>query len=191
MGCEKRNPEFKDKLELLKLVSQFAENESDRGAARHRSFLLVNTGFVGALSLAPESILAISGLLVSLLGILTSFVWLQTVPKSHFYERRWIDDQKKLIDSDDWLKEFVGGRHRSSSEQWDEFHHVWWSGSQFILLSEPPFILWDGRGMKNQDEPEQRRKSRSFRELDYWQPMAFTLFWVFVFFLSIGSISGT
>lgn len=103
---------FTKKIEILRMVSDFAEKESDRFWRRYTTFFLFNSAFGSIISLSPDTLKDCSIIFYSFLGIISCIVWFYIIPWSFAYQDRWILDQIKIIDSDPMLKDFISGRHR-------------------------------------------------------------------------------
>jgi len=100
----------RDKFEILKMLTDLAENESDRCWARFHMLLLVNTGLVAALSFSLTGASRLLAVGLSLLGITCSWAWLKINVLSDYYEHRWYADVDEVIKSDETLSEWVRGR---------------------------------------------------------------------------------
>ena len=102
-------------IEILKLVSELAEKESDRFWTRYSTMLYATTVLVGIVSFSPSNYIIYILLLCSILGCVISFVWLIMVKWGLYYQDRWIFDQKKIIESNIEFKEFIKGRDEDFS----------------------------------------------------------------------------
>lgn len=99
-----------DKLKLLEIVANLAENESNRTWQRFSIMLTINTGLIALVSIIGDKFFPISQIIGSLFGITLSFVWLKMIPISKYYEKRWHEDMLTIINSDTDIKEFIKGR---------------------------------------------------------------------------------
>ena len=105
------NKDTKDKLEVLKLVSDLAERESDRSWVRYSMMLYANTGILAILTYALQSQRWINVALPSFMGVIMSYAWLKTNGASYYYEHRWHADMEAIIKSDKTLRTWVKGRN--------------------------------------------------------------------------------
>jgi len=101
----------KDKLEALKLVTQLAENESDRGWKRYTVMLTANGALLAFLSASVrmENIFLVS--ILAAIGAVVSWTWLKINEASYFYEHRWHSDMEAIIESEPFLSLWIRGRN--------------------------------------------------------------------------------
>jgi len=99
-----------DKIRMLELVSQLAENESERTWKRFSILLAMNGALVALVSLAPPENLRFSSIIGSLLGLLLTFVWYRMIPISKYYEKRWHADMLAIISSSPHIAKYIKGR---------------------------------------------------------------------------------
>lgn len=102
-----------NKLELAKFLSSVAESETNRGWTRFSTLLYVNTALLGMLAFALTVRASPASGLFALMGCVISVAWLRLVQASFFLDHRWLRDLEEIIQSDEFLKEWV--RARSSS----------------------------------------------------------------------------
>ncbi len=101
----------KDKLEILKLVADLAERETDRTWRRTGTMLTVNAGLLVLVTVAIEKKVPVIVLFVGIFGIILSILWHKIAVMSKFYEKRWHKNMEAIIKSDDTLKQWVTGRN--------------------------------------------------------------------------------
>jgi len=101
-----------DKMQIMRVLIDLAEKESDRFWTRYQTILYANTGLIAILSLIWSISFSLLLIIPSALGVITSIAWLKINAVSHFYEHRWHRDMEELIKSDDMLSEWVRGRNR-------------------------------------------------------------------------------
>lgn len=102
--------EFQKKLEVLKLVSDFAEKEADRTWARYRMMLFIQSALALFASIEFLEKNQYVFLLVCFLGIGFGFIWYGIFVWSLYGQDRWIKDQHYIIENDDFLDAHIKGR---------------------------------------------------------------------------------
>jgi hypothetical protein len=100
----------RDKLDLLKLVVDAAEKETDRTWIRYSIMLYSNTGLVAVLSVVATLKTPIAIVPLAVLGISISIAWMRVYRMSEYYQRRWNADAKALIEGDPFMAEWVRAR---------------------------------------------------------------------------------
>lgn len=100
-----------NKLEILKLVSDLAERETDRTWSRTTAIMTLNAGLFILTSVAFQKNLTSLLIICAVLGILLAFLWFSIAVISKYYEERWHKDMEAIISNDPTLTEFVRGRN--------------------------------------------------------------------------------
>jgi len=98
------------KMEILKVVVDLAEKESDRGWTRYSMMLYSSSAMVGILAFAANPQSNFPNILASTFGLSIAVVWLFVNRASRFYERRWHLDFDAIVNSDRTLSKWVRGR---------------------------------------------------------------------------------
>lgn len=99
-----------EKIEILKILIDLSEKESDRWLSRYSTWLYADTGLLVILPLILDTGLFIAMLLPAFLGVAISISWLMVNNASYFYQNRWHADMEALIKSDENLSEWIRGR---------------------------------------------------------------------------------
>lgn len=109
-AMRKKGKMDKNNFEILKLVSDIAEKESDRFWKRFYVMFATNGGLLGYLSFLLKNEYMYLIIPCTVLGIVVSIIWMITIAWSFEYQDRWIKDQIKLISEDDFLGKKIQGR---------------------------------------------------------------------------------
>lgn len=96
-------------LELLKFVTGLAEAETDRFWTRYRIMAYANTGLVGIFLFFMQR-QQHAGIIVPVMGLVTSAAWLGVAPVSHYYYQRWNADLEAILRASPWLRRWVRGQ---------------------------------------------------------------------------------
>lgn len=129
-------PTLKEKVDLLKLLIDTGEKESDRSWTRYSVMLYANTGLVAIVSLAATIKAPAIAILPSVLGLWCSIVWFRMGRLSYYYTHRWHADVMSLVASDEFLSEYVRARNNPRIDR---------PGSRFVRWSTVPVsfsITW-------------------------------------------------
>lgn len=102
----------KDKFEMLKLVSDLAEHETDRTWGRTMAIMTANAGLFVLVSVAIQKDLQPLVVAVAAVGVLLAILWYCIATISKHYEERWHKDMEAIILEDDDLTKFVRGRNK-------------------------------------------------------------------------------
>jgi hypothetical protein len=133
-----------DKFELLKLVSDLSEKESDRTWKRYNTMLTANTFLLSAITLFGKELDPILKVVLGLLGIFIASIWIKISLLSKKYEKRWHNDMDELIANDNYFKAHIKGRQDKTllnSEQKSKPTATRKSSSYFSRLVSWGFIL--------------------------------------------------
>lgn len=98
------------KIEILKIVTDLSEKESDRGMARYKMMFFLQSVLVAAVSLKLIDGNFYVLLLISVIGIIFCFAWYWMIIWNLYWQDRWICDQKAIIEEDETLKCMMKGR---------------------------------------------------------------------------------
>jgi hypothetical protein len=101
-----------DKLEILKVLVELAEKESNRSWVRYSMMLYSSTGLLAVLSVTVSDGLSLISLLPSVSGIVIAIAWLRINILSYYYEHRWHADIEALIESDETFRQWIRGRNQ-------------------------------------------------------------------------------
>ena len=128
-------------IEILKLVSELAENESDRFWTRYYTMLYANTAMLGIIAAIisfypPKFIYAL--LICSFIGCAVSYVWWRIVGFGLSFQDRWIEDQKAIIDNNSDIHQLIKGRDKENDTNSDVIK----AKKLYKFLPQISFIVW-------------------------------------------------
>jgi len=92
-----------DDWEILKLLLEQTENESDRYWTRMNIFVTIMGAMFAGIVIFSEQINPILMILISLFGLSISLAWFQVARMSKFYANRWRKDAAALLESNEEL----------------------------------------------------------------------------------------
>jgi len=128
--------EFQKKIEIFKIISDLAEKETDRYWIRYRTMFLINSAIGAIISFTPDNIRMIVILFCSPIGFFTSYSWLQIIRWSEYYQDRWVRDQIAIINSDQFLSDYIKGRseERLKKPEMISIRKLFWVGPVVFLV---------------------------------------------------------
>ncbi|HEX8682951.1 MAG TPA: hypothetical protein VF707_11595 [Ardenticatenaceae bacterium] len=100
-----------NKFEVLKLLVELAEKESDRSWVRYSMMLYASTGLTAILSFAASSATPILSVAPAVAGIVIAIVWVRMNTLSYYYEHRWHADIEEVVKSEPLLTQWIRGRN--------------------------------------------------------------------------------
>ena len=96
-----------DDFEILKLLRELTEKESDRFWTRNNVFVTINAGLLAFLAASYDEVPPFVFLAMCGFGIATSLAWYQVSRAGKYYAQRWRLAARSLAESDDQLAEKV------------------------------------------------------------------------------------
>jgi len=126
-----KNTSLDTKLQMLQLVSDIAERESDRTWRRFAILITINGALVALVSIISPEFSKATRLVAGIFGLVVSFAWYKMVPISKYYEQRWQEDMKYIISSDPVLADVIKARDSVTSRA---TRPTAWSASSYVRV---------------------------------------------------------
>ncbi|MFB6343523.1 hypothetical protein ACE1ET_17495 [Saccharicrinis sp. FJH62] len=105
----------KDKFQILQLLVDISEKESDRTWKRYSIMLTINSALISFFTFSGTELDLYVKIAFCLFGIFFSVIWRYIIIISKYYEKRWHLDIEALIGEDEMLNKYIKARPAKSA----------------------------------------------------------------------------